>query len=314
MVFIVLFIFSGFDARGAELVAFHGLNQSMRSDAKPNPRDCTAPLVNFENHRFIENTLTSLEVAFDLGADMGHFNIRRTADRQLVAFHDDDLSCRTDGVGSLRQSRLDQLKVLDVGYGYSPYGCTSDNAKKCCGTKSESECFPTRTFGRGLMPTLSEILERFPDRSFAINDKDSDVKTGDLETIDLLEAALRKYDQSRIGKLIYIGGAPDLARKKIRGLRVVSSEGETIHCFQAPNDLACKSKLFALPLAYVATLQPKLAEILAGLHRSGSQVMVFNVNSESDVDSIREFSFDMIGTYRIDRTVNLLRSKVFAAL
>src|ERR1044071_6069056 len=99
-----------------EIVAFHGLNQSLK--AGPKPTGCSAASVNSENHKFIENTIPSLKEAFRIGATIGHFNIRRTADKHLVAFHDARLECRTDLEGSLREMNLPDLLLADVGYGY----------------------------------------------------------------------------------------------------------------------------------------------------------------------------------------------------
>jgi glycerophosphoryl diester phosphodiesterase len=126
-----------------DIVAFHGLNQSIRGDVIVNPTDCTAGLVNYENHQFIENTIPSVEAAFKLGATIGHINLRKTADNKLAVFHDEALSCRTDGSGNLSQSSMAYLKQLDVGYGYTPDNGTS---------------YPTRGFGKGLMPTFEEVL------------------------------------------------------------------------------------------------------------------------------------------------------------
>ena len=53
----------------------------------------------------------------------------------------------------------------DVGYGYSPDGGVT---------------FPVRGLGIGLIPTLREILEVFPGKRFALNDKDSNAASVEL--------------------------------------------------------------------------------------------------------------------------------------
>lgn len=291
----ILFSF-GATVNAAEIVAFHGLNQSVRSDANPGPEACSAPLVNFESHQFIENTLPSLAKAFEIGADIGHFNIRRTGDGHLVAFHDGWLSCRTNGSGLVKESNLVDLKKLDVGYGYSPLGCDRD--------KPNLKCFPLRGLGWGLMPTLEEILKEFPGHPFAINDKD-----GDKETIALLKKALSGLKPESVKKLIYVGDAVNIVRQEIPSMQVVSSRDETMSCLRVPADprTDCRGKLFALPLSYARQGQRDLASILSELHAQNSRILVFNVDSKSDVDFVRGFKFDLIGTYRIDQTISDLK-------
>lgn len=79
-------IFS-WSASARDIVAFHGLNQSIRSDVVVKPTDCTAGLVNHEDHQFIENSIPSVDAAFKLGATIGHINLRKTADNKLAVFH-----------------------------------------------------------------------------------------------------------------------------------------------------------------------------------------------------------------------------------
>jgi glycerophosphoryl diester phosphodiesterase len=56
------------------------------------------------------------------------------------------------------------LKTLDVGYGYTADGGAT---------------FPLRGKGVGLMPTLPEVLARFPDRQFLINFKSNRAEEGE---------------------------------------------------------------------------------------------------------------------------------------
>jgi glycerophosphoryl diester phosphodiesterase len=56
------------------------------------------------------------------------------------------------------------LKILDVGYGY-----TADGGKT----------FPFRGKGVGLMPSLAEVLQTFPGRRLLINVKSNDPAEGE---------------------------------------------------------------------------------------------------------------------------------------
>ena len=92
------------------------------------------------------------------------FDVHPTTDGRFVVFHDWTLDCRTNGKGVTREHDLAALKALDIGYGY-----TADGGKT----------FPFRGKGIGLMPTLDEVLARFPDRRFLINIKSDDVSEGE---------------------------------------------------------------------------------------------------------------------------------------
>jgi len=80
-----------------------------------------------------------------------------------VVFHDWMLDCRTESKGVTREHSLAALKKLDIGYGY-----TADGGKS----------FPFRGKGVGLMPSLDEVLETFPNRRFLINIKSNDASEG----------------------------------------------------------------------------------------------------------------------------------------
>ncbi|MEQ2528275.1 glycerophosphodiester phosphodiesterase [Robertmurraya yapensis] len=126
---------------------------------------CTAEIINEPEHSYLENTIPSMEAAFAAGADVVEFDIKRTKDNQLAVFHDFELSCRTDGKGSVSDYTMEELKQLDVGYGY-----TADGGKT----------FPFRGKGLGLMPSLTEVLTQFPERSFLIHIKSSEQEDGEL--------------------------------------------------------------------------------------------------------------------------------------
>ncbi len=146
-------LFSDRDGRPM-LIAHRGLAAEM----DPEHEDYRACLsrIRAAEHRFIENTIPSIEAAFNLGATFVEIDLRLTADGQFAVFHDDVLDCKTDATGLVAQHTMDELRTLDVGYGY----VTRDGNH------------PLRGLGRGLMPTLEEVLDEFPTRSFLINVKD----------------------------------------------------------------------------------------------------------------------------------------------
>ncbi len=153
-----------------EVLAHRGLHQTFDPVGVTNTT-CTASRIDRPRHDYIENTLTSIQAAIDLGADIIEFDVHPTTDGEFVVFHDWSLECRTDGRGVVREQGSRYLKSLDVGYGY-----TADNGKS----------YPFRGKFKGAMPTLGEVLARFPDTRFMIN-----IKSDSIEEAQQLTAYLK---------------------------------------------------------------------------------------------------------------------------
>lgn len=62
-----------------------------------------------------ENTMTSFELAYEIGVDSIELDIHMTRDGALVLMHDHDVSRTTDGQGYLNQMTLREVKGLDAG-------------------------------------------------------------------------------------------------------------------------------------------------------------------------------------------------------
>lgn len=163
-----------------ELIAHRGVHQDFDPSGVTG-ETCTATRIYPPRHGYIENTLPSIRAAFDRGATVVEFDVQRTADDRLVVFHDATLECRTDGRGRPEEQPLASLKSLDVAYGY-----TADGGRT----------FPLRGSGRGMMPTLEEVLAAFPDRRLMINPKDNDP-----EIVRLLSQALARLPADRRERL-----------------------------------------------------------------------------------------------------------------
>lgn len=124
---------------------------------------CTAERIFPPEHELIENTIPSMRAAFAAGADIIEIDIHPTTDGHFAVFHDWTLDCRTEGEGVTRKASLEYIKTLDAGYGY-----TADGGKT----------YPLRGKGVGMIPSLREVLEAFPDGQFFINFKADDPEDG----------------------------------------------------------------------------------------------------------------------------------------
>ncbi len=67
-----------------------------------------------------ENTLASIRAAHAQGARMVEFDVKLTADGQLILMHDDDLDRTTDGHGPVAAATLATIRGLDAGGWFSP--------------------------------------------------------------------------------------------------------------------------------------------------------------------------------------------------
>lgn len=66
-----------------------------------------------------ENTMAGLRKAVELGARWVEFDVKLTADNQLVLFHDDTVSRTSDGKGPIAGMTLSEVRKLDAGRWFS---------------------------------------------------------------------------------------------------------------------------------------------------------------------------------------------------
>jgi glycerophosphoryl diester phosphodiesterase len=165
---------------------------------------CTASRMQPPTHGYLENTIASMLASFEAGADIVELDVHPTTDGHFAVFHDWTLDCRTDGHGVTREQPMSFLKTLDIGHGYSADG---------------GKTYPFRGRGVGLMPSLAEVLETFPDRPFLINVK-SNVPDEGLK----LGSFLNDLPPARRATLMVYGGDRPIAalRSLVPGLKTMS--------------------------------------------------------------------------------------------
>ncbi|AWF79443.1 glycerophosphodiester phosphodiesterase [Microbulbifer sp. A4B17] len=178
------------------LISHRGVYQTYNRDNLGRD-DCTAVHIYPPEHRYLENTIPSMEAAFSHGADIVEIDIHPTTDGDFAVFHDWTLDCRTNGKGVTREQSIEDLKKLDIGYGY-----TFDGGKT----------FPFRGQGVGLLPTLKEVSLHFPGKQFLIN-----IKSNNPTEADRLDNYLRQHQLPINSRLMVYGG--DRPIKRIRQLR-----------------------------------------------------------------------------------------------
>ncbi|MBD1379666.1 glycerophosphodiester phosphodiesterase family protein [Metabacillus arenae] len=187
------------------LLAHRGMAQTFHMEGITDDT-CTAERIYEPEHPYLENTIPSMKAAFEAGADLVEFDIQPTKDGHFAVFHDWTLECRTDGKGVTREHTLQELKSLDIGYGY-----TADKGKS----------YPFRGKGVGLMPSLDEVISYFPAGSFLIH-----IKSDNPEEGVHLAQYLSKLPKERLSQLTVYGGDQPIKTLKeiLPELRVMSMD------------------------------------------------------------------------------------------
>ncbi|KZE69068.1 glycerophosphodiester phosphodiesterase [Fictibacillus phosphorivorans] len=187
------------------LLAHRGMAQTFDMEGVTGDT-CTAEMIHQPEHSYLENTISSMEAAFNKGADVVEFDVQMTKDNDFAVFHDWTLECRTNGEGVTREHTMNELKQLDIGYGY-----TADKGKT----------HPLRGKGIGLMPSLDEVLTEFRDQSFLIHIKSDDPAEGEL-----LAKHLSKLPKDRLTQLSVYGGDQPInsLKEKLPEMRVMSKQ------------------------------------------------------------------------------------------
>lgn len=191
-----------------ELLAHRGVAQRYSTEGL-NAETCTAAQMLPSRHDFLENTIPSMEASIAAGADIIELDVHPTTDGQFAVFHDWTIDCRTEGKGVTREQTMAYLKTLDLGYGY-----TADGGKT----------FPFRGRGVGMMPTLDEVMTRFPAQRMLIN-----VKSRDPEEGVRLAAYLQTLPKAQQDLLMVYGGAEPVVelKKAMPELRTMSRKSMT---------------------------------------------------------------------------------------
>jgi glycerophosphoryl diester phosphodiesterase len=229
-----------------------------------------------------ENTIVSLDQGVADGADVLEFDVCLTKDKRLVVCHDPTVDRTTNGTGRIADLTLAQIKELDAGYHFQLAGSTDH---------------PFR--GKGItIPTLDEVLERFPHTLL-----DIELKGDDPETAPIFLALLKRFDRLDDGSVI----CSSFSHKLLRPVRKLAPQLATSYS-QRENIawvVLAKLHLRARPSRRVATrvlqlpfkrnritiVTPRLVKLA---HALDLEVHVWTVNEENDMRRLLAMGVDGI--------------------
>jgi glycerophosphoryl diester phosphodiesterase len=277
-----------------EILAHRGIHQDFSGKSMEN-YVCTARRIFEPEHAYIENTMASIDRAFELGATIVEIDVNRTREGELVLFHDAGLECRTDGAGRTWDHPLEYLQALDVGYGYTP-----DNGKT----------YPLRGKGVGKMPLLKDVLEKYPDKRFIIDHKDETP-----ETAELLGHLLGSLDKDQQDRLFY-WGPPDtlkIIQRHIPGFYRLIPEPTRMRRWMyryiltlglAGFPAEVKLKILVLPFKYIKIIPGWPDRLVRKIKNAGGRMLVY-VDTEAEARQIENLPIDGIVTDHLDRVYSV---------
>lgn len=226
-----------------------------------------------------ENTMYAFERAIeDFGYHYLELDVRLTADRIPVVFHDATLDRTTDGTGKVSDHTLAELQALDAAYRFGPDGE-----------------FPLRGSGIRISP-LEELYRTWTDVRLNIDLKGPDEEWAVAEVIRKAQAEYRTligsfYDR-RIARF-----------RRITQGRVAVSAGPTAatamwSASRAGRTTRRKVQAYQLPFNYRGfKIDEKLVD---SVHRAGAQIHLWTVNEADDMRRFLDMGVDGIVTDRPD--------------
>jgi glycerophosphoryl diester phosphodiesterase len=272
------------------MLAHRGVHQTFHRRDLDN-HTCTAERIDPPRHAYLENTLPSMQAAFDGGATGIEIDVHSTADGELVVWHDWTVDCRTEGSGETRTLTLAQLQALDAGYGYTADG---------------GQTFPFRGQGIGQIPSLAQVLRAFPRGQFVINQKDRSRAT--------TQRIAQALDAERAAGRVCLMATTELNARYLdtppaQHERCIMANREQIkRClvdylgtgWLGTLPASCVGQTLTLPdWALMRVLWGWPGTFIARVRASGGQVFVWT-DEPSRVATLRALGFDGIFTDRIE--------------
>jgi glycerophosphoryl diester phosphodiesterase len=216
-----------------------------------------------------ENTIPSLQAAFEAGMDGIEVDVMPSLDGELIVKHDHDLERTTDGTGYVWETTYGSLAELNAAHHWA-----TDYAKTP-------------------LPRLEEVLAILPDNV---------IVNVELKTRHWIQrgfeqevvALVRKY---RLVKRTIISSFNPISIMKVRWLEpelatgLIWSKDETPWYLRRPYFIGLLHPDFLHPKAVLVT-----PDIVAKIHRRGMRVNVWTVNNRPLIQYLESIGVDAIFT------------------
>ena len=187
----------------AVLVALPGLASSTAAETAADHPWLGQRVMNMAHsggeHEAPMNTMYAFERAADLGSDMLEIDVQLTDDEDLAVIHDATVDDSTDRTGRVGEYSMDELRDMDAAHWFVPGRSTvhddPDAEYPLRGARHgdvDVEGYAPEDFG---VPSLSDVLEEFPDTPVNIEIKGSGTPQSYLDTAEVLAAQLSSAER-----------------------------------------------------------------------------------------------------------------------
>ncbi len=225
-----------------------------------------------------ENTLPSLDLAVEQGAHMMEIDVQLSADGVPMVIHDATVDRTTNGTGAVRSMTQEELQQLDAGCWFvNPDG--------------------SRPFTGSLIPSLKEVLTRYPDTpitielkaesGLALSDAVARVieKTNRVHNVIVASDSLHCLNRFR---RVQPEAVTSLARKEVATFYALYLAG--LHRrFSSPG------QLFQIPCSYYG-IPLTTGGFIRAAHELGMHVQAWTVNEEDHIRSLIQNGVDGLVT------------------
>lgn len=225
-----------------------------------------------------ENTLASLELAFEMRAHAVEFDVRLTRDGVPVLIHDETVDRTTDGEGTVRELDLEQIRSLDAG-----------------------SWFSEEHTGLGI-PTLAEALEVLPEDGLV----NLELKGGwtDRE----LEGVLDAVAAANLAPRVVISSYEVETIRRVSSLSDVC--GTSLRVRSLPDGQLDDESLVGVCQCVNLEARATSPRAVERLHELGFVVETYTVNEEEEMRRLVDLGVDAIFTDRPDLLARVLDERL----
>lgn len=267
------------------------------------------------NLEFPDNTLYAYHKALETGTHMLEMDIWQTADGELVVIHDETVDRTTNGSGPVAEKSLAEIKMLDAAHNWVPDRGTPQDATDeeaihrgiATGEQAPPAGFTANDF---TIPTVREVLERFPDVLMNIELKQDRDNAGEFEAN--LAALLAEYNRGE--DVVVASFADDIMfrYKRANQCTATSPALGQVALFvlgglgPLPGLTLGSHQAFQVPIEYEGI--PIITDnFIADAHRRDIAVQVWTIDDCQTMQELLDMGVDGIMTNRPTTLNHLLR-------
>lgn len=260
------------------------------------------------------DTLYAFQTALDKGADVLEMDVHATADGEVVVLHDTTVDRTTDGSGRVDQLTLAQIKQLDAAHWFVP-GCGTCHDRPANDYTLRGYATGDRELTGDLaefepndftIPTLREVLERFPDVPVNIEIKDGPPDTASYAAT--VANLLAEFDRTDDAIVVAFDDrhveefklhAPQVHTATATGQAALFTLSSQAALPGTPNP---RYVALQVPITFTATdgvaVEVVTEDFVADAHANGLAVHVWTINDRATMEWLVEIGVDGIMTDR----------------